>query len=315
MAAADIALHMAKNAGRNRVHVYREDAGGRAAMDLDLGWSARLEEALRADRFVLCFQPIAPLAGFDADAAGEAPLWERQLQCNPDRPAMFEVLLRLREPGGELILPGAFLPSAERFGLMPEIDRWVVDHALRALRDTRSGRRPVLSLNLSAQALASPGFVAHVTDRLVQHDVAPECLLFEVSEAGALAASEALREPLEGLRALGCGLAIDDFGAGFSSLGSLRQVDVDYLKVDGAMTPGLPDDPLDRAILGGLSQIARAAGKQMIAKSVETPAALAALRACGIDFAQGHAVGMPLLHLPGAATPPVLVAGTGRLAR
>jgi diguanylate cyclase (GGDEF)-like protein len=315
MAAADIALHIAKNAGRNRVHVYREDAGGRAAMDLDLGWSARLEEALRTDRFVLCYQPIAPLAGFDGDGGSDVPLWERQLQRNPDHPAKFEVLLRLREPGGELVLPGAFLPSAERFGLMPEIDRWVVDRALRALREARGGRRLLLSVNLSAQALASSGFVAYVTDRLVQYDVAPECLLFEVSEAGALAASEALREPLEGLRALGCGLAIDDFGAGFSSLGSLRQVDVDYLKIDGAMTPGLPDDPLDRAILGGLSEIARAAGKRTVAKSVENPAALPALLACGVDLAQGHAVGMPMLHLPGAASPPVLVAGAGRLAR
>lgn len=315
MAAADIALHLAKNAGRNRVHVYREEAGGRAAMDLDLGWSARLEEALRADRFVLCYQPIAPLAAFDADEGGDLPLWERQLQRNPDHPATFEVLLRLREPGGELVLPGAFLPSAERFGLMPDIDRWVVDRALRALRDARGGGRLLLSVNLSAQALASAGFVAFVTDRLVQYDVAPECLLFEISEAGALAATEALREPLEGLRALGCGLAVDDFGAGFSSLGSLRQIDVDYLKIDGALTPGLPDDPLDRAILGGLAQIARAAGKRTVAKAVENPRALGTLLACGVDHAQGHAVGMPMLHLPGATMAPVLVAGTGRLAR
>lgn len=316
MAAADIALHLAKNAGRNQAHVYREDSGGRAAMDLDLGWSARLEEALRTDRFVLCFQPMVPLAAIEDDPApGEPGLWERQLSRNPDRPAKFEVLLRLREPGGSLVLPGAFLPSAERFGLMPEIDRWVLDRALRALREARSGRPIVLSINLSAQALASPGFVAFVTDRLVQHNAEPASLVFELSEAGALAAEEALRAPLAALRALGCGLAVDDFGSGLSSLGSLRTLDADYLKIDGSLVQGLPGDPLDRAIISGLAAIARAAGKRTVAECVENPAALPALLACGVDVAQGHAVAMPMLHLPGSTAPPTLVGGTLRAAR
>jgi diguanylate cyclase (GGDEF)-like protein/PAS domain S-box-containing protein len=319
MAAADIALHLAKNAGRNRVHVYREDNGGRAAMDLDLGWSARLEEALRADRFVLCYQPMAPLGGLGEEPAPTEPgLWERQLARNPDRPAKFEALLRLREPTGGLVLPGAFLPSAERFGLMPEIDRWVVDRALRTLRDahgSRGTRRIVLSVNLSAQALASPGFVAFVTDRLVQHDVEPASLLFELSEAGALASEEALRAPLQALRALGCGLAVDDFGSGLSSLGSLRTLDADYLKIDGSLMQGLPDDPLDRAVLTGLTTIARAAGKRTVAECVENPAALRALVECGVDLAQGHAVGLPMLHLPGAIALPTLVAGGTRFGR
>jgi EAL domain-containing protein (putative c-di-GMP-specific phosphodiesterase class I) len=157
--------------------------------------------------------------------------------------------------------------------------------------------------------------VAFVTDRLVQHNAEPATLGFEISEAGALAAEEALRAPLAALRALGCGLAVDDFGSGMSSLGSLRTLDADYLKIDGALVQGLPGDPLDRAIISGLAAIARAAGKRTVAECVENAAALPALLACGVDVAQGHAVAMPMLHLPGCAAPPILVGGTLRAAR
>jgi diguanylate cyclase (GGDEF)-like protein/PAS domain S-box-containing protein len=311
MANADIALHLAKEAGRNQVHLYHADSAPRAAMDRDLGWSARLEEALRADRFALCFQPMVPLPGFEPlPAAGDDhAVWERQLARNPGSRARFEVLLRLRDPGGELILPGAFLASAERFGLMPEIDRWVIERAIRALRDTRHARAMVLAVNLSAKTLASAGLVEFVTDQLVHHNVDPDALVFEIAEAGA-AAHELARGPIAGLRALGCGIAIDDFGAGFSSLGGLRSLDADYLKIDGSLIAGLPDDPLDLAIVSGLTAIARAAGKRTVAECVENPRALAALRDCGVDFAQGHAIGLPRLQLPGSA--PTLAAAPRR---
>jgi diguanylate cyclase (GGDEF)-like protein/PAS domain S-box-containing protein len=312
MAAADIALHQAKKAGRNRVHVHREDDGSRAALDQDLGWSSRLEDALRTDRFVLCFQPIASvhelLAPSVVDAAGAEPAAFRVAASATE----FEVLLRLREPGGGLILPGAFLPSAERFGLLPEIDRWVVDRAVRALRDTRAPRPLRLSINLSAPGLASPGFVSFVADRLVQYDVAPERIIFEVAGASAPAAA-AVRAPLQALRTLGCGLAVDDYGTGHASLGSLRTIDADVLKIDGGLVRGLPDDPLDRAILAGLADMARTAGKRTVLKSLENPAAFSTLLESGIGQVQGQAVGMPLLHLPGAGQGPSLVAVTGRL--
>ncbi len=303
MANADIALHLAKKAGRNQVRLYDADSAPRAAMDRDLGWSARLEEALRADRFVLCFQPMVPLLGFDPGGAvaDDHGIWERQLARNPASRPRFEVLLRLRDPGGELILPGAFLASAERFGLMPEIDRWVIERAIRALRDNRNSRAMVLAVNLSAKTLASAGLVEFVTDQLVHHNVDPDSLVFEITEAGA-ASHELERGPIAGLRALGCGIAIDDFGTGHSSLGGLRTMDADYLKIDGSLIAGLPDDPLDLAIVSGLTTIARAAGKRTVAECVENPRALAALRDCGVDYAQGHAIGLPRLQLPGATT-------------
>jgi diguanylate cyclase (GGDEF)-like protein/PAS domain S-box-containing protein len=316
MAAADIALHLAKKAGRNQVQVYTEAGGGRAAMDLDLGWSSRLEEALRADRFVLCYQPMVPLDGYTHDPVqgSEAGLWERQLQHDPARPARFEVLLRLREASGELTLPGAFLPSAERFGLMVEIDRWVIGRALRAMREARPPRPLVLSINVATQTLASAGFVAFITDQLVHHNVDPSAVAFEITESGAIAAQEEVRAPLAALRAMGCGIAVDDFGTGFSTLGSLRQLDADFLKIDGSLIQGLPHDPLDRAIVSGLCAIARAAGKRTVAECVENPEALLALLECGVDLAQGHAVGMPTTHLPGAHAPPALVTLAGRAA-
>ena|GEM_PF-221984 len=302
MANADIALHLAKNAGRNQVHLFAPDSARRAAMELDVGWSTRLEEALRADRFVLCFQPMAPLAGLDVDSAlaDDHGLWERQLQRNPGCPAKFEALLRLRDPGGELILPGAFLPSAERFGMMGDIDRWVIDRAIRSLRESRSPRPLVLSINLAAQSLASAGLVAFVTDKLVQHDVNPQSLVFEIAESRWVAGEENLRAPITALRALGCAIAVDDFGSGLSSIGSLRLLEADYLKIDGSLIQGLPDDPLDRAIVSGLTAIARASGRRTVAECVENPRALAALHECGVDFVQGFAVGLPRAQLPGA---------------
>ncbi len=303
MANADIALHLAKNGGRNQVHVFAPESARRAAMELDVGWSTRLEEALRADRFVLCFQPMVPLAGFageDVDADDHA-LWERQLQRNPGQPAKFEVLLRLRDPGGELILPGAFLPSAERFGMLGDIDRWVIERAISSLRESRSPRPLVLAINLAAQTLASAGLVAYITDKLVQHNVDPRSLVFEITESRAVASEENLRAPIAALRALGCAIAVDDFGSGFATLGSLRLLDADYLKIDGSLIQGLPHDPLDRAIVAGLTAIARASGKLTVAECVENPRALATLLECGVDFVQGFAVGMPRAQLPGAA--------------
>jgi diguanylate cyclase (GGDEF)-like protein/PAS domain S-box-containing protein len=314
MAHADIALHMAKNAGRNQTQIYTEETGRKAAMDVDLGWSSRLEEALRSDRFVLCYQPMVPLEGIESEIQSGTPhdLWERQLARNPGRPAKFEVLLRLRDAGGELVLPGAFLPSAERFGMMAEIDRWVIDRAFRALRELRSPQSLILSINLSAQSLSTPGLNAYVTDKLVHYNIDPSAVVFEITESRAITDVDGIRQLIADLRNLGCKIAVDDFGTGFSTFGYLRQLDADYLKIDGSLIQGLPDDPLERAIVAGLTAIARAAGKKTVAECVENPRALVALRECGVDLAQGHAVGMPRLQLPGGPPPAMPVAGIRR---
>ncbi len=301
MAHADIACHIAKNAGRNQTHVYTPELGRKAAMDEDLGWSARLEEALRNDRFVLCFQPIVPLKGLEQEPypAAERGLWKRQLDRNPNSAALYEVLLRLRDAQGELVSPNAFLPTAERFGLMPDIDRWVIDRSLRALREARAqeSRHLMLSINLSAQALASAGLAAYITAKVVEHNIDPAMLVFEITESHSIADVASVQALLHELRQLGCRIAVDDFGTGFSTFSYLRQLEADILKIDGSLIAGLPDDQLDRTVVAALVSIARSAGKLTVAECVENSAALFTLLQCGVDYVQGHSVGMPRLQL------------------
>ncbi|HVF34732.1 MAG TPA: EAL domain-containing protein [Candidatus Saccharimonadia bacterium] len=299
MAHADIACHIAKNGGRNQTHLYTPETGRKAAMDVDLGWSARLEDALRGDKFVLCFQPIAPLLGVELEPPDNTDhdLWQRQLERNPSAPACYEVLLRLKDSHGELISPHAFLPTAERFGLMVEIDRWVIDRAFRTLRECRGGRPIVLAINLSSQTLEHEKSAGYITSKIVQHDIDPAALVFEIAESRAITEIQNVQRLLHDLRALGCRIAVDDFGTGFSTFAYLKQLDADFLKIDGSLIQGLPDDPLDRAVLAALTSIAEAAGKQTVAECVENPRALMALLECGVDFAQGHAVGLPRAQL------------------
>jgi diguanylate cyclase (GGDEF)-like protein/PAS domain S-box-containing protein len=300
MAQADIACHLSKSAGRNKTHVYTEESGKRAAMEADLGWSARLEEALRSDRFELCYQPIIPLRGIERDPLADDghAIWQRQLDRNPDAPALFEVLIRMRGNHGDLISPNAFLPTAERFGMMGDIDRWVIDRALRALRDVRDSPRPVsLTLNLSAQSLASETLVEFITDRVVRYNVDPGALVFEITESRAIEDITGVQALLHELRTLGCQIAVDDFGTGFSTFAYLRQLEADYLKIDGSIIQGLPDDPLDRTVIAALTSIAEIAGKRTIAEWVEDPKMLVALYECGVDYAQGYAVAHPRLQL------------------
>jgi diguanylate cyclase (GGDEF)-like protein/PAS domain S-box-containing protein len=314
MAQADIACHHAKNSGRNLTHLYTAESGERAAMDRDLGWSVRLEEALRLDRFVLVYQPIVPLEGiFDDPLTANSPdLWRRQLARNPEAPALFEVLIRMRDAQGELILPAAFMPTAERFGLMRELDRWVVDHSLRALRDARDATRPVcLTVNLHTQSLSDPGLAGFITAKVVEYNIDPSQLTFEITESHAIDDLASAQKVLHHIRQLGCKIAVDDFGTGFSTFAYLRQLEADVLKIDGSLIQGLPDDPLDRTVVAALTSIAEAAGKRTVAECVENPETLLALYECGVDMAQGNAVGLPRLHLQ-ASGPTRLRSDSGR---
>lgn len=302
MAQADLACYQSKSAGRARCHVFNPERDDLATMTEELGWSTRLQEALLQDRFELVYQPIVPLRGIEHEA-GDQPqseLWLRQFMRNPDEPMLFETLLRLRGPAGDLILPGAFLPAAERFGLIAEIDRWVIRRAIGALHDTRNHHRRIsLTVNLSADSLSDDSLVDFITDCLVRHDVDPDQLIFEVTESGTLADIAGVQALLGRLRQLGCHIAIDDFGTGFSTFAYLRQIDADYLKIDGSIVQGLPRDSLDRTVVAALASIAEVTGKRTVAEWAETPETLQVLYECGVDFAQGHAIGHPRLQLLG----------------
>lgn len=289
MAAADMACHIAKNGGRNQTHVFSSESDQRASMDQELGWSTRLEEALRADGFVLSYQPIVPLADFHDTGVTDT----RKLE------PYFEALIRLRDNhSNRLLAPDAFLPTAERFGMMLDIDRWVIQNAFRALRETaRTGRRVRLSINLSAQSLTSSATAAFITDKFVEFDVDPKQLVFEITESRAVSNLESARALIGHLRALGCQFALDDFGVGFSTFSHLKHLDVDFLKIDGSFIQGLVDDKIDQAVVKAITGIAHSIGKATIAEFVDRPQILPLLREANVDYLQGYFVGEPQVGL------------------
>lgn len=306
MANADIACHIAKNKGRNQVHVYTRDSDQRASMDVELNWSARIEEALRDDLFTLHFQPVLQLSQIDLAnlPATDGELWMRHLASPRPRRVYYEVLLRMRTAGGELVAPDAFLPTAERYNMMLDIDRWVINAALRELREhqLRHPQHPMgVSINLSAQSLGANGIGRYVMDKLVEYNADPNLVTFEITETKAVTNLDAARELISQLRGLGCRFALDDFGCGFSSFTHLKHLDVDFLKIDGSFIQGLLEDPVDRAVIAAINNIAHSVGKRTVAEYVDRPDVLAALQACGVDFVQGYYIGRPVAELAAAS--------------
>ncbi|MGH8041036.1 MAG: EAL domain-containing protein [Rudaea sp.] len=297
MAAADVALHLAKRNGRNQIHVFSADTDQRARMDMELGWSARLEAALKNDGFALHFQPILPLAQLDSEQLPEqhGALWTRHLRQHVGQQRLFyEILVRLRAPDGSLVAPNAFLPAAERFSMIGDIDRWVIRHAFAALRDHARNDLPAgLSINLSAQSVTQGNLGSYITDCLVEFGIDPRAVIFEITEFGALQHLEAVRQLIAVLKPFGCRFALDDFGIGFSSFAHLKHLDVDFLKIDGSFVRELLNDPVDLAVIGAITSIAHSIGKITIAEQVDRPEILRALRACGVDQAQGYYIGRP----------------------
>jgi diguanylate cyclase (GGDEF)-like protein/PAS domain S-box-containing protein len=297
MAAADVALHLAKRNGRNQIHVFSADSDQRARMDMELGWSSRLEAALKNNGFTLWFQPILPLAQVEYDHLPEqqGALWTRHLRRHgPAQRDFYEALIRLRAPDGSIVAPNAFLPAAERFSMIAEIDRWVIRHAFQVLRDNNQQEMPTgLCINLSTQSLTHGDLNRYITDCLVEFNVDPRAVVFEVTEAGALNNVEALRHLIQELRPFGCRFALDDFGIGFSSFAHLKHLDVDFLKIDGSFVQGLLNDPIDLAVITAITNIAHSIGKITIAEHVDRPEVLRALHACNVDQVQGFYVGRP----------------------
>jgi len=299
LANADIACHLAKASGRNQVHVYRPESDAKMAMNLELGWSGRLQEALKGDGFQLYFQPIVSVEAWPADTAPGAPrLAGARLAPH------YEVLVRLKDGPEGVIAPGVFLPTAERFGLMTQIDVWVLTHALAKLAALQTGgRRPMFTINISGQTLESDSFVALLERLLKKHRLDPHALIFEITETSAIENIEAAKRLIGQLRALGCRFALDDFGSGFSSFHHLKHLPVDYIKIDGQFVRGMATDATDRAIVTSINDIAHSFGKRTIAEFVEEEQTLALLRGFGVDYAQGFYISEPQVEpAPVAAT-------------
>jgi len=284
---ADIACHIAKSRGRNQTHLYRPESDAKVAMHLELGWSVRLQDALKHDMFKLHYQPIVPV-GAVHDAAG------RGIASCSNVPTHYEVLVRFADKRGELIGPNAFLPTAERFGLMPQIDAWVLTRAVQKLAELqRIGSLPTFTINISGQTLDAEHLVPLLKRLLQQYQLDPAALILEITEISAIANLDGARRLIEEMRAFGCRFALDDFGAGFSSFNHLKHLPVDFIKIDGQFVQGMANDPTDRAIVASINDIAHSFGKCTVAEFVETPAILRLLKEYGVDYAQGHYIASP----------------------
>lgn len=288
--AADHACSMAKELGRNRVHVYSGSDAVMARRQGDMRWIARLNEALENQHFRLFAQPIVSLRN--------------------ETPGHDEVLVRLAA-GDELILPGDFIPAAERYDLMAHIDRWVIEHVCRHIAAEREqvlqfetagliapAPPAMYAINLSGYSFSDENMIGHIERQFSTYRVDPALICFEITETAIIANLERAQQLIASLRRLGCRFSLDDFGSGLSSFAYLRSLQVDYLKIDGAFVRDIATNSINHALVRAINEVGHVMGIHTVAEFVEDQATLDAVRAIGIDYAQGYAVGKlrPLAH-------------------
>jgi diguanylate cyclase (GGDEF)-like protein/PAS domain S-box-containing protein len=276
MSAADSACYTAKDRGRDRVHVYQLDDSEVARRDSEMRWMPRIQQALQEDRFCLYFQPI------------------RAVGARTKRGRHGEILVRMIDEQGGLVPPGAFLPAAERYGQMLAIDRWVVSRSFTALAEQSGGAEEMFyAINLSAQSIGAPEFREFVTDELSRTQVSADKICFEITETAAISELTQVLQFIDNLKARGCRFALDDFGTGLASFSYLKTLPVDYLKIDGTFVKDLATDEIDEAMVEAIHRIGHVMGLSTIAEWVENNDTLDKLRAIGVDYAQGFALGSP----------------------
>ncbi len=270
---ADLAMYAAKTSGRDRVVVYTAPEARKARAMAKLTWSQRIQDALDRDRFVLHLQPILELA-------------TGQIKHG-------ELLLRMKGERGKLIAPGAFLPAAERFGLIHAIDRWVVARAIRLIADSM-GPIPRVGINLSGESVVGdPELLRMIERELERSSVDPAKLIFEVTETAAIANMPEATEFARGLTDLGCSLALDDFGTGFGSFYYLKHLPVSYVKLDGEFIQNLPRSEVDEHMVKAIVGVSQALGIKTVAESVADAETIGLLQKHQVDYAQGYFIGKP----------------------
>ncbi len=276
LSAADSACAAAKEAGRNRIHSFQENDIDLMRRRREMQWAARINNALEEDRFELFRQTIQPL----------------QVE---EQGAHYEILLRMRDENGGIISPGLFIEAAERYGITPAIDRWVIRSAFRWLvseADERE-RLALCSINLSGQSFGDEKFLPFVIDQFQMSGLDASKICFEITETAAIASYSQANRFINALKELGCKFALDDFGTGLSSFGYLKHFPVDFLKIDGSFVKEILHDPIDREMVRSINEIGHLTGKQTIAEFAENEEIITMLRGMGVDYAQGYGVSEP----------------------
>ncbi|MCX8255764.1 Diguanylate cyclase (GGDEF) domain-containing protein [Beijerinckiaceae bacterium RH AL1] len=279
MSEADMACFMAKEKGRNCVQIHRKEDQETRGRVSEMNWVHRIQHALAEDRFVLHAQEIVALA--DGGEPG----------------VHLEVLIRMCDEQGALVPPSSFLPAAERFGLMKQVDRWVVRQAFRTLAERRkiAQAEPIVrcGINLSGVTVGDDAFLDFLKAAFAEFRVPPSIISFEITETTAIVNLDAARAFIHELKALGCTFSLDDFGSGMSSFNYLKELPVDVLKIDGAFVKNLLLERSDRAMVEMIVHVGHVMGKQIVAEFVETEEIASALRDIGVDFAQGYGIATP----------------------
>lgn len=271
---ADIACREAKSAGRNRMHMFEHSEELEQRDFADVGWMNRLRKALNEDEFELHFQPIS--------------------RIDTGNTTHHEVLIRLPAEDGKFIPPDAFLPSAARFGLMSEIDFWMIRHAAMAYAEYSKAHTQLrLSINLSANAFENDDLPAYVEKTFDEFDVPASDIILEITESLAVRHPLHVERQINALREFGCQVALDDFGTGYSSFSYLQKLQFDYIKIDGTFVEDILNNPVDQKMIRMIAEIGREAGMKTIAEYVQDAESFALLGELGVDMAQGYFVGKP----------------------
>ncbi len=279
LSTADSACYVAKEGGRNRVHVLKPDDREVLEQHGQMQWMQRIQDALDRDQFSLFAQPI--------------------VSVHDGKLLYSEVLLRMIDdvggPNERLISPGAFMPAAERYHLMPQVDRWVITHALRALarNDCPLGEQAMITINLSGQSMSDLSLCDHVIKELKETGIQPQRICFEITESTVISNMEIAQEFLRILKEKGCKFALDDFGTGLSTFDYLKSLPVDFVKLDGVLVRELDSSRISQAMVHAINYVTHVMGMQSIAEFVENQTILDALKKLKVDYAQGYTIAKP----------------------